>query len=114
MDDCIFCKIAAGDIPTDILYRDDNILAFRDISPLAPTHLLIIPVKHITSLNEMQDAEFPVIGEMVKAAGNLAVKEGIAEKGYRLVINCGAQGGQQVPHLHVHLLGGRQLADSLG
>ncbi len=114
MEDCIFCKIIAGDIPADIIYRDDNILAFRDISPLAPTHLLIIPVKHIESLTEMQDAEYPVIGAMVKTAGILAEEEGIAEKGYRLVINCGAQGGQQVPHLHMHLLGGRQLTDSLG
>jgi len=114
MEDCIFCKIIAGDIPADIIYRDDNILAFRDISPLAPTHLLIIPVKHIESLTEMQEAEYPVIEAMVKTAGILAEKEGIAEKGYRLVINCGAQGGQQVPHLHMHLLGGRQLTDSLG
>jgi histidine triad (HIT) family protein len=113
MEDCVFCKIIAGEIPTDILYRDDNVIAFRDIHPMAPTHLLIIPIKHIPSLTELSDSELPLMGDMVKIANQLAEKEGIAKSGYRLVINCGKQGGQLVPHLHMHLLGGRQLRDGL-
>jgi histidine triad (HIT) family protein len=113
MEDCVFCKIIAGEIPTDILYRDDNVIAFRDIHPMAPTHLLIIPIKHIPSLTELSDSELPLMGDMVEIANQLAEKEGIAKSGYRLVINCGKQGGQLVPHLHMHLLGGRQLRDGL-
>ena len=113
MEDCVFCKIISGEIPTDILHRDDSVIAFRDIHPMAPTHLLVIPIKHIPSLTELSEPEFPLIGNMVKIANQLAKKEGIAESGYRLVINCGKQGGQLVPHLHMHLLGGRQLRDGL-
>ena len=112
--DCIFCKIIAGEIPTDIVYQDEEVIAFRDINPLAPTHLLIIPKKHIPSLTHLSEAESPLIGHMVNIANQLAKKEGIAEKGYRLAINCGEQGGQLVPHLHMHLLGGRKLSDGMG
>jgi len=112
--DCIFCKIIAGEIPGDIVYQDEEVIAFRDINPLAPTHLLIIPKKHIPSLASISEAESPLIGHMVNVANQLARKEGIAEKGYRLVINCGEQGGQLVPHLHMHLLGGRKLSDGMG
>jgi len=112
--DCIFCKIIAGEIPTDIVYQDEEVIAFRDINPLAPTHLLIIPKKHIPSLTHLSEAESPLIGHMVNVANQLAKKEGIAEKGYRLAINCGEQGGQLVPHLHMHLLGGRKLSDGMG
>ncbi len=112
--DCVFCKIVAGEIPTDILYQDEEVIAFRDINPMAPIHLLIIPKKHISSLAQLSEAESSLIGNMVNTANQLAKREGISESGYRLVINCGEQGGQLVPHLHMHLLGGRQLSDTLG
>ncbi len=112
--DCVFCRIVAGEIPADILYQGDEVIAFRDINPLAPTHLLIIPKKHIPSPGHLSEAELSLIGDMVNTANQLAKREGIAESGYRLVINCGKQGGQLVPHLHMHLLGGRQLSDALG
>ena len=112
--DCIFCQIVAGKIPAGILYHDAEVIAFRDINPLAPIHLLIIPRKHISSLVQLAEAESSLIGNMVNTANQLAKKEGIAENGYRLVINCGQQGGQGVPHLHMHLLGGRQLSSALG
>ncbi len=112
--DCIFCQIAAGKIPGDILYQDEKVVAFRDINPQSPTHLIIIPKKHIPSLAHLSKADSPLIEHMVKVANQLANKEGIAEKGYRLSINCGEQGGQLVPHLHMHLLGGRKLSDKLG
>lgn len=112
--DCIFCKIAAGEIPSDFVHKDDEILAFRDIQPLAPTHILIIPKKHITSLVDLDDADLPLTARMVKVANDLARKEGIAEKGYRLVINTGKDGTQIVQHLHLHLIGGRQLSGRIG
>jgi histidine triad (HIT) family protein len=111
--DCVFCKIIAGEIPTEILYKDEEIIAFRDIKPLAPVHLLIVPRKHVPSLNEMEEADASLVGRMVVVASKLAQDEGIAEKGYRLAMNCGKEGGQLVPHLHLHLLGGRQLSDGL-
>ncbi|MFC2040921.1 histidine triad nucleotide-binding protein [Chloroflexota bacterium] len=111
---CIFCKIVAGEIPADTLYQDEEVIAFRDINPQSPTHLLIIPKKHIPSLNHLSGAESSLVGGMVNTANQLAKREGIAESGYRLVMNCGKQGGQLVPHLHLHLLGGRQLSDGLG
>ncbi len=112
--DCIFCKIVAGEIPADILYQDEEMIAFRDTNPVAPTHLLIIPRKHIPSLTHLPDAETPLIGHMTKIANQLAKDEGIFESGYRLAISCGEQGGQEVPHLHMHLVGGRQLLNTLG
>ena len=112
--DCIFCKIVNSEIPTDILYQDEEVIAFRDINPVAPTHLLIIPKKHIPSLLHLPEVESSLIGDMVNTANQLAKREGIAESGYRLVINCGEQGGQVVPHLHMHLLGGRRLSGGLG
>ena len=111
--DCIFCQIVDGKIPSDIVYQDEEVIAFRDINPVAPTHLLIIPKEHILSLAHLADAETPLVGHMVKIANQLARKEGIAENGYRLVINSGEQGGQLVPHLHMHLLGGRRLSDAI-
>ena len=112
--DCIFCQIVAGKVPSNILYQDEEVIAFPDINPLAPTHLLIIPKRHIPSLAHLSEAELSLIGHMVDVANQLAKKEGIAEKGYRLAINCGEQGGQLVPHLHLHLLGGKKLSDKLG
>ena len=107
--DCIFCKIVAGEIPSDILYQDEEVIAFHDINPIAPTHLLIVSKKHIPSILHLTDAEAPLIGHMVKVANQLAREHGVADSGYRLVINCGKEGGQLVPHLHMHLLGGQVL-----
>ncbi len=112
--DCIFCQIVAGKIPSEIIYRDEEVIAFRDINPQAPIHLVIIPTRHIPSLAQLPEAESPLIGRMVNVANQLAKREGVSETGYRLAINCGTEGGQLVPHLHMHLLGGRQLADELG
>jgi len=112
--DCIFCEIAAGKMPADTLYQDEQIIAFRDINPVAPIHVLIIPRKHIRSLADLPEADLPLMGNMVNIANQLAQREGIAQSGYRLVINSGEQGGQLVPHLHVHLLGGRRLVNGLG
>ncbi len=112
--DCIFCQIVAGKVPSDILYQDEKVAVFRDIDPQSPTHIIIIPKKHIPSLAHLSEAESPLIGHMVNVANQLAEKEGVAEKGYRLAINCGEQGGQLVSHLHMHLLGGRKLSDKLG
>ena len=112
--DCVFCQIVAGRIPSEILYQDEEVVAFRDINPQAPTHLLIIPKKHIPSLADVSEAESSLMSHMVNIANQLVKKEGVAESGYRLVINCGKQGGQLVPHLHLHVLGGRQLAGGMG
>ena len=109
VDDCIFCKIVAGDIPSKNVYQDDEVIAFRDINPVAPTHVLIIPRRHIASLAELPDSETPIIGHMARVANQLAREEGIAESGYRLVVSSGEEGGQVIPHLHMHLLGGRPL-----
>ena len=112
--DCIFCKIAAGEIPSNFVHKDDEILAFRDINPIAPTHILIVPKRHIGSLLDLTDQDLPMMARMVKIANDLARKEGIAEKGYRLVINTGKEGTQLVQHLHLHLIGGRQLSGRIG
>ena len=112
--DCVFCQIVSKKIPSDIVYQDGEVLAFRDINPQAPVHLLVIPKKHIASLAELAEEELPLMGRMVRVASKLAEREGVSESGYRLVINCGREGGQLVPHLHLHLLGGRQLRGQLG
>ena len=112
--DCIFCKIAAGEIPADILHTDEEVIAFRDINPQAPVHVLIIPGEHIATLAEFPEERSVLVGRMVDVANKLTISEGISESGYRLVINCGQQGGQLVQHLHMHLLGGRQLSGTLG
>ena len=111
--ECIFCRIVAGELPSDTLYQDDEIMAFRDINPLAPTHVLIIPRRHIASLADLTDDEISLIGRMAGVANKLAIQEDIAEKGYRLVVSSGEDGGQVVPHLHMHLIGGRRLSDRL-
>lgn len=109
MIDCIFCKIIAGEIPSTNVYKDDQVTAFRDINPAAPTHILIVPNKHIDSVNLMIADDEPLIGKLYSVAKELAAKEGISESGYRLVVNTGAGAGQTVFHLHMHLLGGRQM-----
>jgi histidine triad (HIT) family protein len=112
--DCIFCNIVAGKIPGDIVYQDDEILAFRDIHPQTPVHILVIPKQHYTALTDVSNEEKQLLGHMVTTANKLAREEGISESGYRLVVNCGREGGQLVPHLHLHILGGRQLSGQLG
>ncbi len=111
--DCIFCQIAAGQIPAEILYQDEEIIAFPDKFPQAPVHVLIIPRKHIASLAELSEAETLLIGRMAHVANQVARKKVIFERGYRLVINSGREGGQLVQHLHMHLLGGKQLPGKL-
>ena len=107
--DCLFCKIVAGDIPADIVFETDKVLAFRDINPQAPTHVLIIPRNHIPTINDLQSADADEIGNLFLAAKDIAVQEGIDEVGYRVAMNCNEAAGQTVFHLHLHLLGGRQL-----
>jgi histidine triad (HIT) family protein len=113
-EECIFCRIVAGEVPSDIVYQDEDFLAFRDILPQAPKHVLIVPKTHITSVAELTEGQQKLAGRLIIIAKNLAEKEGIAKKGYRLVINCGPEGGQLVPHLHLHLIGGRKLDARLG
>ncbi len=107
--DCIFCKIIAGEIPAEIVHRDAEIAAFRDINPKAPVHLLVVPVKHIETVLDLQEPDENLVGRMVRLASELAQKEGIAGKGFRLVFNCREHGGQEVYHLHLHVLGGRPM-----
>ena len=112
--ECVFCRIVAGEIPADIVYQDKELIAFRDIHPQAPTHILIIPKSHIASLTESTTKQQALMGRLILLAKDLAEKEGISAGGYRLSVSCGADGGQLVPHLHLHLLGGRKLDDMLG
>ena len=105
----IFSKIISGDSPADIVYRDDLVTAFRDINPAAPVHILIVPNKTIATVNDLEDADERIAGRMLLVAGRLAKQEGIAENGYRLIMNCNRHGRQEVYHLHLHLIGGRPL-----
>lgn len=107
MSETIFSKIIKREIPADIVYEDGEVLAFRDVNPQAPTHILIIPKKPIPTLNDLDTADAPLVGKMVLTAKKLAAENGFAEDGYRLVFNCNTRGGQTVYHLHLHLLGGR-------
>lgn len=109
MDDCIFCKIVAGEIPSEYLFEDDDLIAFEDINPVAPTHVLIVPRKHIATLNDLRESDAALVGKMFLAAKDIAKSKGISEEGYRAVFNCMAGAGQAVFHIHLHLLGGRPL-----
>lgn len=109
-ENCLFCKIAAGEIPSTRVYSDDEFFAFRDINPGAPTHLLLVPRKHIARITEASADDAALLGRMLLIANQLAAAEGISEPGFRYVINCNEQGGQTVFHLHLHILGGRDLA----
>jgi len=110
MGDTIFGKIIKREIPADIVYEDDEVLAFKDIAPQAPIHILIIPKKEIPTANDIQEEDAPLIGKLFLVAKKLANEYGIAENGYRLVINCNKDAGQAVYHLHLHLLGGRKFS----
>lgn len=114
MSDCIFCKIIAGEIPSEMVYNDELVTAFRDINPVAPTHILIIPNKHIGSINELSSDDANLVGHMFTTAKVLASNEGIHESGYRLIINVGPDGGQEVYHLHLHLIGGQKMRYPMG
>lgn len=109
MADCIFCKIAKREIQAMVVHETDEIMAFRDINPQAPVHVLVIPKKHYASVNDFTDADQGLIGKLALAAKNIARQEKLADRGYRLVWNCGVDGGQSVAHVHLHLLGGRAL-----
>jgi histidine triad (HIT) family protein len=107
--DCLFCRLIAGEIPANIVYQNDHVVAFKDITPQAPTHVLVVPRRHIASLNDLSPADDALIGEMIRTAANIAQEEGHADRGYRTVFNCNADAGQTVFHVHLHLLGGRKL-----
>jgi histidine triad (HIT) family protein len=107
--DCIFCRIAAGEIPSNQVHADDDCVAFHDLNPQAPVHVLVIPRRHLASVNDLTAADAELVGRLHVTARSVAEQLGIAASGYRLVLNCGDDGCQSVPHLHVHLLGGRQL-----
>lgn len=107
---CIFCKIAKGEIESDLVYEDDRIIAFRDLNPQAPSHILFIPREHIESANDINEGNAQLIGDIFKAISQVARQEGLDQAGYRIVNNCGQHGGQTVNHIHFHLLAGRQLS----
>ena len=107
--DCIFCKIANKEIPSSIVYEDDDVIAFNDLNPEAPVHVLVIPKKHIASLSDAKPEDQQLLGKLMLTIQKIAAEQGIAENGYRVVTNCGEQGGQTVMHLHFHLLGGREM-----
>jgi len=108
--DCVFCRIAAGEIPAKLVFSDDRAVAFRDLNPQAPTHILVIPREHVASIADAEARHEPLLGHLVLVAGELARREGVAESGYRLVLNHGPDAGQSVFHIHLHLLGGRTFA----
>ena len=107
--DCLFCKIAKGLIPVEKLYEDNEIVAFKDINPSAPVHIIIIPIKHITSAMDLGSEDFTTVGHIFQAIKKLAVDFGVSESGFRVINNCGEDGGQSVNHLHFHLIGGRSM-----
>jgi histidine triad (HIT) family protein len=107
--DCLFCKIIAGEIPSTEVYSDDDVYAFRDINPAAPTHLLVIPKKHLTDVKSATAEDEALMGKMLLRANEIAAAQGLADEGFRYIINTGSNGGQTVFHLHLHILGGRQL-----
>jgi histidine triad (HIT) family protein len=107
--DCLFCKIVAGEIPADVIYETDSVVAFRDINAQAPTHVLVIPRKHISTINDIEEDDEVLVGKLYSAAREIAAAEGIADDGYRTTMNCNAAAGQSVFHIHLHVLGGRQM-----
>lgn len=113
MEDCLFCKIIKGEIPSSKVYEDDEILAFNDINPAAPVHVLVIPKKHIVNVNEIKKEDEALIGSIFTKIPMVAEKAGIKESGYRIITNCGKDSGQEVMHLHFHILGGKKLGDKI-
>lgn len=113
MKDCLFCKIIKGEIPSEKVYEDEDILAFKDIEPAAPIHILVIPKKHIDSLAQIQEVDETVIGKIYRVINIIAQEQGFKENGYRVIVNCGKDGGQEVMHLHFHLLAGKKLGEKI-
>ncbi|MCX6765632.1 MAG: histidine triad nucleotide-binding protein [Candidatus Moranbacteria bacterium] len=111
--DCIFCKIVAKEISAEIVYENNDVLAFKDIHPIAPVHILIIPKKHIASTNDLEENDKELIGKLIITARNIARQTGIAGKGYKLLFRTGKDGGQEVPHVHLHLIGGAKLYEEI-
>ncbi|MBN4063870.1 histidine triad nucleotide-binding protein [Cardiobacterium sp. AH-315-I02] len=109
MSDCLFCKIQQGEIPADIVFESDDVLAFRDVNPQAPTHILIIPRKHIATVNDLGKNHEQMMGRLFSVAKTIAAQEGVAEEGYRMVVNCNEKAGQTIFHIHMHLLAGRNM-----
>jgi len=109
MSDCVFCRIAAGEIPATLVYQDDRVIGFRDLNPVAPIHVLLIPRRHISTLNDLAAGDEGLMGHLQLTAARLAKEFGFADTGYRTVLNCNAAAGQTVFHIHLHLLGGREL-----
>lgn len=109
MEDCIFCKIINKEVPSTIVYEDEDVIAFKDIHPVTPVHILVIPKKHISSLVELKKEDEAVIGKIYTVINKIAKQEGILDKGFRVIVNCGEDGGQVVKHIHFHLLGGKKL-----
>ena len=114
MDECIFCKIVRGEMPATVVYKDDQLTAFRDINPVAPTHILVVPNKHIESTNDITKQDEPLLGHMLTVVKPIADEEGITETGYRLIINTGPDANQVVFHLHLHILGGQRMKHRMG
>ena len=113
MEDCLFCKIIKGDIPSTKVYEDEFVYAFKDINPEAPVHILVVPKKHIKSINEIEEIDKNLIGKIFFAIKKIAKEQGVAEQGYRVISNCGKDAGQTVMHLHFHILGGRKLGEKI-
>ena len=113
MEDCIFCKIIKKEIPAEIIYEDEEIIAFKDIHPAAPIHILVIPKKHFSNLLEVQGKDQNIISEIYLAINKIAKEQGFAEDGFRVIVNCGKDGGQEVGHLHFHILGGKYLGPKI-
>lgn len=113
MEDCIFCKIIKGEIPSNKVYEDDEVLAFHDINPAAPIHILVIPKKHISMLTDLKKEDEALIGKIYTTINKIAEKEGFKNQGYRIIANCGKDSGQEVMHIHFHILGGKQLGDKI-
>ena len=109
MDDCLFCRIVGGTIPADVVYRDEQVTAFRDIQPQAPVHVLLVPNRHVSSMNDLDEEYQETIGYLMRMIRVVARGQGIADSGYRVVVNTGADAMMSVPHLHIHILGGRKL-----
>lgn len=113
MEDCLFCKIIKGEIPCKKVYEDEEILAFHDINPAAPIHILVIPKKHITSLAHLKEEDEKIVGRIYTVINEIAEKNQFKEDGYRVIVNCGKNGGQEVMHLHFHILAGKQLGEKI-
>ena len=113
MEDCLFCKIIKGEVPCNKVYEDEEILAFYDINPATPIHILVIPKKHITSLAHLEKEDEPIVGRIYGVINQIAEEKGFKQEGYRVIVNCGKNGGQEVMHLHFHILAGKQLGEKI-